>query len=204
MKANPNKFQFMILSPNSADDIELKWDENTTLKAARQLNASAKISKYLDPKSISIIYNSFIRSNFEYCPLVWHFCGKTNNNKLEKIHERSLRILQDTYELSHEELLNRNGLLAGLLPFYFYFSLSQVVDSECYIYIYIYHNSSGNVSENDIVEMADCKITPVYASLRMLKENAISWSFSHRYWMENNFDNVFLWSQLDVLSVSLF
>ena len=138
MKANPNKFQFMILSPNSADDIELEWDENTTLKAARQLNASAKISKYLDPKSISIIYNSFIRSNFEYCPLLWHFCGKTNNNKLEKIHERSLRILQDTYELSHEELLNRNGLLAGLLPFYFYFSLSQVVDSECYIYIYIY------------------------------------------------------------------
>ena len=101
MKANPNKFQFMILSPNSADDIELKLDENTTLrseksvkalgviidnrltfsdhisacclKAARQLNALARISKYLDPKSKSIIYNSFIRSNFEYCPLYGTF-----------------------------------------------------------------------------------------------------------------------------------
>ena len=62
-----------------------------------------------------IIYNSFIRSNFEYCPLVWHFCGKTNNNRLEKIQERSLRILQDTYELSYEELLNRNGS-GTLLP----------------------------------------------------------------------------------------
>ena len=78
------------------------------LKAARQHNALSRISKYLDPKFKSIIYNSFIRSNFEYCPLVWHFCGKTNNNKLEKIQERSLRILQDTYELSYEELLNRN------------------------------------------------------------------------------------------------
>ena len=133
----------MILSPNSADDIELKLDENTTLrseksvkalgviinnrltfsyhisacclKAARQLNALARISKYLDPKSKSIIYNSFIRSNFEYCPLVWHFCGKTNNNKLEKIQERSLRILQDTNELSYEELLNRNGSSTLLL-----------------------------------------------------------------------------------------
>ena len=137
MKANPNKFQLMISSPNSADNIQLKWDENTTLrseksvkalgviienrltvsdhisacrlKAARQLNALARISKYLDPKSKSNIYNSFIRSNFEYCPLVWQFCGKTNNNKLEKTQERSLRILQDTYELSYEELLNRNG-----------------------------------------------------------------------------------------------
>ena len=143
MKANPNKLQFMILSPNSADDIELKLDENSTLrseksvkalgviidnrltfsdhisacclKAARQLNALARFSKYLDPKSKSIIYNSFTRSNFEYCPLVWHFCGKTNNNKLEKIQERSLRILQDTYELSYEELLNRNGSSTLLL-----------------------------------------------------------------------------------------
>ena len=133
----------MILSPNAADDIELKLDENTTLrseksvkalgviidnrltfndhisagclKAARQLNALARISKYLDPKSKSIIYKSFIRSNFEYCPLVWHFCGKTNNNKLEKIQERSLQILQDTYELSYEELLNRNGSSTLLL-----------------------------------------------------------------------------------------
>ena len=85
------------------------------LKAARQLNALARISKYLDPKSKSIIYNSFIRSNFEYCQLVGHFCGKTNNNKLEKIQERLLRILQDTYELSYEELLNRNGYSTLLL-----------------------------------------------------------------------------------------
>ena len=97
MKANPTKFQFMVLSPNPTDDIELKLDENTILKpeksvkalgviidnrltfsdhisacclkAARQLNALARISKYLDPKSKNVIYNSFIRSNFEYCPL---------------------------------------------------------------------------------------------------------------------------------------
>ena len=30
------------------------------------------------------------------------------------------------------------GLLAGLVPIYFYFNLCRVVDSECYIYIYIY------------------------------------------------------------------
>ena len=137
MKANSTKFQFMVLSPNPTDDIEFELDENTILrpqksvkalgviinnrltfsdqisacclKAARQLNALVRISKYLDPKDKNVIFNSFIRSNFEYCPLVWHFCGKTNNNKLEKIQERSLRILHDTYELSYEELSNKNG-----------------------------------------------------------------------------------------------
>ena len=38
-----------------------------------------------------------------------------HNNKLEKIQERSLRILQDIYELSNEELLNRNGSSTLLL-----------------------------------------------------------------------------------------
>ena len=79
MKANPNKFQFIILSPSATDDIELKLDRNTTLSsersvkalgviidyrltfnghigafcltAARQLSALARISKYLDTKS---------------------------------------------------------------------------------------------------------------------------------------------------------
>ena len=41
------------------------------------------------------------------------------------------------------------GLLSGLVPFYFYFNLSRVVESECHIYIY--HNSSENVSKNDLV-----------------------------------------------------
>ena len=53
-------------------------------------------------------------SNFNYCPLVWHFCGKTNNDELEKIQERALRILYDDYEPCYEELLRKadsNNLL---------------------------------------------------------------------------------------------
>ena len=62
-------------------------------KAAKQLNALSRISRHISLKSKSIIYNSFIASNFNYCPLVWHFCGATNSNKLEKLRERSLRRL---------------------------------------------------------------------------------------------------------------
>ena len=53
-------------------------------KAARQLNALARISNYLDESARKIIYNSFVASNFNYCPLVWHFCGATSSNRIEK------------------------------------------------------------------------------------------------------------------------
>lgn len=39
--------------------------------------------------------------------MVWHFCGKVNNDKIEKIQERSLRILYRDYDASYEELLKR-------------------------------------------------------------------------------------------------
>ena len=80
-----------------------------TLKAARQLNALSRISKYLDTKSKSVLYHSFIASNFNYCPIVWHFCGVVNNNKLEKIQERSLRILFSDYESDVHDLLDSIG-----------------------------------------------------------------------------------------------
>ena len=113
IKANPDKFQFMILSSSSltpaelvldnssciisqdcvkvlgiTNDKQLNFNEHISLcctKAARQLNAFARISEYLNLYGHHVIHNSFIAINFSYCPLVWHFCGKTNNAKLEKI-----------------------------------------------------------------------------------------------------------------------
>ena len=55
-------------------------------------------------------------ANSEDCPVVWHFYRTHNKkNRLQKILERSLRILHDTYELSFEELLNRIGSSTTLL-----------------------------------------------------------------------------------------
>jgi hypothetical protein len=48
------------------------------------------------------IYYSFILSNFNYCPLVWHFCGESNTKKLEKIQERALRFIYNNSDSSYE------------------------------------------------------------------------------------------------------
>ena len=84
-------------------------------KAARQLNALARISKHLDIDSRKIIYQSFVASNFNYCPLVWHFCGKLNSAKTEKIQERALKIIYKDYNSSYNELLSNSGTSSLLM-----------------------------------------------------------------------------------------
>ena len=44
-------------------------------------------------------------SNFNFCPLAWHFCNKNNTSKLEKIQERALRFIYDDFVSSYDELL---------------------------------------------------------------------------------------------------
>ena len=44
-----------------------------------------------------IIFTSFIFSNFNYCPVVWHFSGKNSTAKMEKIQERALRFVTEDY-----------------------------------------------------------------------------------------------------------
>jgi hypothetical protein len=44
-------------------------------------------------------------SYFNLCPLVLHFCGEVNTNKVENIQERALRFIYEDYSITYEELL---------------------------------------------------------------------------------------------------
>ena len=56
------------------------------------------------------IFRCFVQSHFNYCPIVWHFCGQQNTRKLEKIQERGLRFVYNDYNSTYEELLNKADL----------------------------------------------------------------------------------------------
>jgi hypothetical protein len=49
-------------------------------------------------------------SNFSYCQLTWHFCGKQNTKKIEKIQERALRFIYDDFQNSYEFRLEKSKL----------------------------------------------------------------------------------------------
>ena len=53
--------------------------------------------------------NAFITSQFSYCPLVWMLHSRTMNNKINKIHEKTLRLVyKDEKNLSLDDLLKKD------------------------------------------------------------------------------------------------
>ena len=106
MKANPEKFQAIAIGKQTKQqsltftldrnnieresevnvigvtiDFQLNFNEhvsNMCQKTSRQLNVLKRIGTHLTKLGKLTIYYSFIMSNFNYCPLVWHFCGEMN------------------------------------------------------------------------------------------------------------------------------
>ena len=52
-----------------------------------------------------IIMKAFINSQFGYCPLVWMNHSRKLNNRINKIHERALRVAYDDNLSSFRDLL---------------------------------------------------------------------------------------------------
>ena len=72
-------------------------------------NALARVCNYMDAKKRRVLMNAFITSQFSYCPLVWMFHSRTLNNRINKIHEKALRLVykNETFS-SFDDLLKRD------------------------------------------------------------------------------------------------
>ena len=64
-------------------------------KVSRKLHALARVSKFISKKKLRVIMKGFIMSHFSYCHLVWMWHSSTLNNKINKLHERALRLVYD-------------------------------------------------------------------------------------------------------------
>ena len=74
-------------------------------KASLQLNCLKRLARYMGSNEKFILINSFILCHFNYCPLVWLFCSKDRQQKLEKLNKRALRLALSDYSSSYDELL---------------------------------------------------------------------------------------------------
>jgi len=77
-------------------------------KCAGILNALCRIKRFLGFNERKILVNSFIYGNFNYCPLVWHFCTKESSFKIENIQKRALRFLLNDYDSDYFALLEKS------------------------------------------------------------------------------------------------
>ena len=58
--------------------------KNICRKAGQKLSALLRISPYLDQRKKVLLYKSMMKSQFNYCPLVWMFCSRQSNTSLIK------------------------------------------------------------------------------------------------------------------------
>ena len=132
MKINANKFKFIMMG-NTTEyhsikidnhriwesksakllgielDNSLRFDghvQNICSKVNRKITVLRRIAMYLSFEKKRILFKSFIESQFSYCPLIWMFYDRKTNNKINRLHERALRIVYDNYDLSFDELLS--------------------------------------------------------------------------------------------------
>ena len=75
-------------------------------KVSRKLHALDRVPTFISKKELRVIMKAFIMSQFSYCPVVWMCHGRTLNNKINKLHERALRLVYDDRQSTFEELLN--------------------------------------------------------------------------------------------------
>ena len=56
-----------------------------------------------------VLINSYIISNFHYCPLVGVFSTANSLNKVKSLQKRPLRFLYNDYSISYEDILEKAG-----------------------------------------------------------------------------------------------
>ena len=96
-------------------DSNLSFENHVTSlckKASQKLHALARILHYVDLNKRRNLMKVFITSQFSYCPLIWMFHSRSLNNKINRIHERALRLVYQN-NLNFSELLDLDNSVTG-------------------------------------------------------------------------------------------
>ena len=93
-------------------DSELKFEDHVNFmckKASQKLYTPALVARFMDLKQRRNIMKAFVESRFGYCPLIWMFHSRGLNNKINRIHERALRITYKDKSSTFQELLEKDN-----------------------------------------------------------------------------------------------
>ena len=99
---------------SSEELLRIEIDENISFrdhitslcsKHNKKISVLSRVSKYLGIKKRRILMNPYIFPQFNYYPLAWLCHSRSLNNKINRIQERTLRIVYRYYRSSFKEIL---------------------------------------------------------------------------------------------------
>ena len=131
MVANPSKFQLIFpgfpnanislnignITIKSVETVKLlgvKIDSKLTFlphvtelckRSNHKLRALKRVRNFISQKQTELLVNAYILSPFNYCPLIWMFCGKQGNRLIDRCHFRALRALKNDRGKDYASLL---------------------------------------------------------------------------------------------------
>ena len=135
MILNPNKCHYMCIGKNTESDIfkfenvclenskeevilgiaidnKLIFDshiKSMCRKVGQKLSALSRISPYLETNKKELLFKFMVKSQYNYCRLVWMLCSRNANNLINKIQESSLRLITNDKTNTFEHLLQANN-----------------------------------------------------------------------------------------------
>ena len=81
-------------------------------KTSKKYTLYLMVCKYIDQNKRRMLMNALIISQFSYCPLVWMFHSRNTENRVNKVHERALRLVyDDSFDDSYDDRLRFDELL---------------------------------------------------------------------------------------------
>ena len=136
LKANPAKFQFIVLGKNfgkiclNINGSKIQSKKSVTLlgieidnrlnflehisamtkKINLKTRSLARIRTFLSQKKAEILGSSFVMCLYFYCPLIWMFTSKKGYNMISRSHYRLLRVLYKNYDLTYPQILELHNL----------------------------------------------------------------------------------------------
>ena len=91
-------------------DKDLNFQSYTKLitkTASQKLSVLIRVARFMTDFNKKIIFNSFVKGQFNHCPLLGMFSNRAVNHKINRLQERGLRTLLNDETSTFNDILSR-------------------------------------------------------------------------------------------------
>ena len=160
-----NQNEVKLLGVNIDNKLKFSNHISQVCKTANnKLSALFRLRKYLNEKQTRILKNSHVLSSFYYCPIIWMFCSKTDYNKIEKTHKRTLRLQTKDFTCDYKKLLkltNSNTIHQKHIQFLLteIYKTKNKINPEFMKEIFLFKETKYNLRKKDLLQTTNMKTT---------------------------------------------
>ena len=137
MKANSGKSHLLMSGTETThanvDGSMIKSSQKEILLGIN-LDSELKFEDHVNFKKRRNIAKAFVESQFRYCPLIWMFHSRRLNDKINRIHERALRIIYKDKSSTFQELLEKDNSVS--MHHKTYKSLQSKFTKSCMVFLH--------------------------------------------------------------------